>query len=81
MFTIWAVDSQEGQEVTDPTSQVHKPPRQIHLPQGLLRLNWRELLFEEAGRIMPQDEGVISTKLDQISMRGDRQESRRHNTH
>jgi hypothetical protein len=25
-FTIWAVDPQEGQQVTDTTSQVHTPP-------------------------------------------------------
>ena len=27
VFTVWAVDSQEGQQVADPTSQVHNPPR------------------------------------------------------
>ena len=28
VFTVWTVDSQEGQQVTDPTSQVHNPPPQ-----------------------------------------------------
>ena len=41
-----------------------------HSPQGVLRLNWRELLFGEAGRIMPHDEDVVSIKMDHISMDG-----------
>ena len=27
MFTVWVVDSQAGQQVTNPTSQVHTTPR------------------------------------------------------
>lgn len=37
-----------------------------HLPQGVLRLNWRELLFGEAERIMPHDADVVSIKLGHI---------------
>jgi hypothetical protein len=46
-FTIWTVDSQQGQQVA---SQIHDKPRgnTVHSPQGVLRLKWRELLFEEA---------------------------------
>jgi len=29
----------------------------------VLRLDWQELLFGEAERIMPQDKGVVSRKL------------------
>jgi hypothetical protein len=35
----------------------------VRSPQGVLRLKWRELFFEAAGRIMPQAEGVVSMKL------------------
>jgi hypothetical protein len=35
----------------------------------VLRLKWRELIFEAAGRIMPQDEDVVLTKLSYILMR------------
>ena len=31
MFTVGAVDSQEGQRVADPRSQVHNPPRRIRV--------------------------------------------------
>ena len=31
MFTLWAVDSQDGQQVAHPTSQVHNPPRRIRV--------------------------------------------------
>jgi len=37
-----------------------------HLPQGVLRLNWRELLFGEAERIMPHDADVVSINLGHI---------------
>ena len=30
----------------------------VHSPQSVLRLKWRELFFEAAGRIMPQDAGA-----------------------
>jgi hypothetical protein len=44
------------------TSQ-HTSGDSAHSPQGVLPLKWRELFFEVAGRIMPHDQAVISTKL------------------
>lgn len=35
-----------------------------HSPQGVLRLNWRELLFGKAGRIMPYDAGAVSRRFE-----------------
>ena len=71
MFTVWTVDSQKGRQVA---SELHDQPRRVSArsPQGVLRLNWREMLFGEAGRIMPHDAGVVSIKLGYISMRGAR---------
>src|ERR1035441_7278084 len=46
-------------------------PHSIHSPLGVLPLKWRELFFEAAGCIMPQDEGVVLTKLSYILMRGE----------
>jgi hypothetical protein len=75
LFTVWALDSQEGQQVA---SQVHDPPRRIRVFRltGCCVPRW-EPLFGEARRIMPQDEGVVSIKLGHISMHGDRQGPRR----
>ena len=51
MFTVWTVDSQKGRQVA---SELHDHLARISArsPQGVLRLIWRELLFEEAGCIM-----------------------------
>jgi len=51
MFTVWAVDSQEEQPGAHPTSLIRDPPHGIQV-KGLLRLEWRELIFEAARRIM-----------------------------
>jgi hypothetical protein len=59
MFTVWAVDSQEEQPGAHPTSLIRDPPHgiQVNSPQGLLRLEWRELIFE-AGDVLCDTIGV-----------------------
>jgi len=62
-FTLWTVDSQEGQQVA---SQIHDRPRGIQSLRlkAVLGLKWRELLFKEARHIMPHDKAVDSIKIE-----------------
>jgi len=60
-FTVWTVDSQEGQQVA---FQIHDRPRSIQSLRlkAVLDLKWRELLPKEARHIMPHDKVVHSIK-------------------
>ena len=78
MFTVGMVDSQEGQQGA---SQVHDPPRRIRSFASRVLRPRRELLFGEAGRIMPQDEGVVSIKFGLHLDARRSQEPQRHYTH
>jgi hypothetical protein len=62
-FTVWTVDSQEGQQVA---FQIHNPPRRIQSIRlkAVLGLKWREPLFKEARHIMPHDKAVDSIKIE-----------------
>jgi hypothetical protein len=73
-FTVWTVDSQEGQQVA---SQIHDRPRRIQSIRlkTVLGLKWRELLFKEARHIMPHDKVVDSIKMIKIELNLDAQKS------
>jgi hypothetical protein len=73
-FTVWTVDSQEGQQVA---SQIHDRPRSIQSIRlkAVLGLKWRELLFKEARHIMPHDKVVDSIKMIKIELNLDAQKS------
>jgi hypothetical protein len=72
MLTVWAADSQEEQQIANPTSLDHDPPHGIQV----IRLS--EFCVSTGGtfsskrrrRIMPHDAAVDSIKLSQIWMHG-----------
>jgi hypothetical protein len=59
-LTVRTVDSDNGTQIA---LYLHNPPRRIHSisPWGAMRLKGRELIFEAARDIMPQEAGSIKS--------------------